>query len=92
VRTGKSASAALIYCALHPLAIKERLNTGCQHDSAHKIQFHKCLFPNQRFGFSYQRPRRDSRPGCPAKRCSALLMAVKQNRHRPKPMAIMWGI
>jgi hypothetical protein len=27
VSTGKSASAALIYCALHPVAIKEMLNT-----------------------------------------------------------------
>ena len=45
VSTGKSASATLIHCALHPVAINEMLKTNTNTTLVVEVDFMSCFLP-----------------------------------------------
>ncbi len=90
VRTGKSARATLIHWALHPVAISEILKT-----TASMIMLIEFKVMNAspcsscgRFGFGKSRAALGRTAGATVPTWS--VAPPKQNRHRPKPMAIVF--
>jgi hypothetical protein len=92
VSTGKSARVTLIHRALHPVAIKEMLNTP-----ASMILFIEFSFMSasllEYLGdldlWNCHRPRGESRHRLSGRaKLGVACGPQKQNRHRPKPMAI----
>jgi hypothetical protein len=90
VSTGKSASATLIHWALHAVVIRETVKTTASRirlvDFTFMIVSPGLICFSCEFQLSGAVPGLDSR-GRLSPRGSG--MATKQNRHQPKPMAIL---